>query len=474
MARAVFIVVPKGNRTYSFDKTVLERLFENDGEEDRKVVSISIAGAMRTGKSFMLNFFLRYLRAQYVRHDISNWLGREDDPLEGFAWHAGLDAVTNGIMIWSEVFLCDDHPSGEKFAIVLMDTQGFFDHKQTTFDHSAIFSLSSIMASTQIYNIMKDLNQSNLNHILQFSKEGIVNMRLDCTTPFQRLVLLIRDGANPSPAKYGLEGGENLLRHRMQGLLGSTVREFFESMECFLIRHPGLDAAESEGFDGRLSRLEPEFVKLLETFVPMILAPEKLTPKILNGQALNSGNFVSNFEFYAAFYSEGAVEGFTGLIDHNCALNALNEAVKEYRKLVDRKRKTPSKLTLALLKSYHDVAKDQSLNYYDDRVKIEPEIAALYRLRLEQEMEKIYERTVQGMAVMIGSNNFEENLVDRFNACVNDVIQKIKEFFPVIGSVLGEIWRSIPDEWKTDVGNEIKKRIVERFVRGVSEALGEI
>lgn len=48
----------------------LEQILGSDELEDRQVVVVSIAGALRQGKSFLLNFFLKYLNAQVCRNTI--------------------------------------------------------------------------------------------------------------------------------------------------------------------------------------------------------------------------------------------------------------------------------------------------------------------------------------------------------------------------------------------------------------------
>lgn len=50
-----------GDQKLVFLPERLEDILLKDGMEDREVAVISIAGAYRGGKSFLLNFFLRYL-----------------------------------------------------------------------------------------------------------------------------------------------------------------------------------------------------------------------------------------------------------------------------------------------------------------------------------------------------------------------------------------------------------------------------
>jgi Guanylate-binding protein, N-terminal domain len=54
------------NKSVTLTEGSLERLFLNPLVSDREVVLISIAGALRKGKSFLLNYMLRYLYANVI------------------------------------------------------------------------------------------------------------------------------------------------------------------------------------------------------------------------------------------------------------------------------------------------------------------------------------------------------------------------------------------------------------------------
>lgn len=64
-ARAIQIVAPV-NHTFQLKSDELKSIFEQDDIKDRHVVVVSIAGKLRQGKSFLLNFFLKYLYAQVI------------------------------------------------------------------------------------------------------------------------------------------------------------------------------------------------------------------------------------------------------------------------------------------------------------------------------------------------------------------------------------------------------------------------
>lgn len=52
------------NHEYRLQLENLKEILEQNDVKDRFIVAVSIAGAFRKGKSFLLNFFLKFLYAQ--------------------------------------------------------------------------------------------------------------------------------------------------------------------------------------------------------------------------------------------------------------------------------------------------------------------------------------------------------------------------------------------------------------------------
>lgn len=96
-------------------------------------------------------------------------MGTEQAPLDGFSWRGGSERDTTGILMWSEVFLTE-FATGEKVAIILLDTQGTWDSKSTVKECATIFALSTMISSVQIYNLSTNIQEDDLQH-LQVSRQ---------------------------------------------------------------------------------------------------------------------------------------------------------------------------------------------------------------------------------------------------------------------------------------------------------------
>lgn len=64
MPHAVEIVHTEGDHSFSLNEEALSDLMLQDEIKDRSVVIVSVAGSFRKGKSFLLDFFLRYMNSK--------------------------------------------------------------------------------------------------------------------------------------------------------------------------------------------------------------------------------------------------------------------------------------------------------------------------------------------------------------------------------------------------------------------------
>ena len=58
------VVASEDGHSFELDVEALSKVLMSERVRHKKVVVVSVAGAFRKGKSFLLDFFLRYLNAQ--------------------------------------------------------------------------------------------------------------------------------------------------------------------------------------------------------------------------------------------------------------------------------------------------------------------------------------------------------------------------------------------------------------------------
>jgi hypothetical protein len=118
---------------FTFHEDSLNHVLGKIQPSSMKVCVISVVGAFRTGKSFLLSWFLRYL------HFHSDVIGSANDGNvkwyeeskslgnDGFNWRGGSERNTTGIWMWSHPFILPSASNNdEKIAVLLVDTQGLF------------------------------------------------------------------------------------------------------------------------------------------------------------------------------------------------------------------------------------------------------------------------------------------------------------------------------------------------------------
>ncbi|KAL4710857.1 hypothetical protein ACJJTC_012949 [Scirpophaga incertulas] len=401
----VQVVTTGADHTFALDEEALSKLLLAEDVRDRAVVVLSVAGAFRKGKSFLLDFFLRYMHHKYGSGGGGEWLGEEDEPLVGFSWRGGSERDTTGILMWSEIFKAtlDD---GEKVAIILLDTQGAFDSESTVRDCATVFALSTMLSSVQIYNLSQNIQEDDLQHLQLFTEYGRLALEDSGRTPFQRLQFLVRDWSFPYEAPYGADGGHTILQRRLKvsdkqhpelQSLRKHIAACFEEVACFLMPHPGLKVATNPHFDGRLSDIEGEFKRSLQQLVPMLLAPRNLVAKRINGQPVRAKDLLHYFRCYMTIYKGNDLPEPKSMLVATAEANnltAVAEARDVYTALMEEVcGGARPYLQHQLLHAEHQRARDKALLAFHAKRKMGgDDFSRTYRDQLALDLEEHYQQ----------------------------------------------------------------------------------
>jgi len=307
--RAVQIVkIDDQSDTHKFflDEEALGEILNKDNIRDKPICIISVAGAFRKGKSFLLNFMLRYLKSGGKE----DWLTSQGEELAGFHWRGGMERDTTGILMWEEIFLVET-PDGREVAVALVDTQGSFDKNSTVRDCATIFALSLMTSSVLVYNLFNNIQEDDLQHLHYFTEYGRLALEGEDGHPFQKLQYLVRDWQFPYEYPYGAAGGAEVLQKQikveekqhpeLQALRKGLV-SCFSDMSNFLLPHPGRNVATNPHFKGDISKIDEEFLEHLQDLMKSLLHPRNLVVKAMGGKEVKAKELAQYYRSYMEIF----------------------------------------------------------------------------------------------------------------------------------------------------------------------------
>lgn len=330
------------------------------------IALVSVMGAFRTGKSFLLDLFLRYLRhekSNSMTHDsppqqetgftLPAWVTAAGNQLEGagestdgFRFKGGMDVCTEGIWVWSEPFI--RMHNGQKIVVLLMDTQGAWDSSMTKEQSASIFGLTTVLSSKQIYNVKQQIQEDkveNLGYFVSFAQMALraahVDMNIDDqeTCPFQNLTFLVRDWGHYEEGWTLEQCRKQMLEHFNNHLNPEVVTEhatvealqkMFQNIDCFCLPHPGLKIQKTT-WNGNVHDIDMNFLRFVDAFVTDVFTTN-ITPKKILGSELSTFTFSLLLRNFVKAFHEAAPSAltFTQAVTNSTVLLAKEKCMKIY------------------------------------------------------------------------------------------------------------------------------------------------
>jgi len=330
-------------------------------------------------------------------------MGSGDEPLKGFSWRAGIKRDTIGIIIWSDVFLHTIDKTGEKIAIIVMDTQGLFDKHTTPTDNSRIFVLSNLISSIQVLNLANRIQEDQLQYLqftTEFSSFALANKKETDGKPFQNLMFLIRDWNNGDDYNYGRDGGNFYLDEVMKiknnqkpelQSVRETISSCFEEITCCLLPNPGKGVSRGKNYDGSWSGMDEEFKEELQGLVEFLLLPENLIIKKINSMDISVKEMKQYIQDYLKLFQSNQIPKVSSIYEltvEGFMNNLIEKCVDDYKLTIFRNEDI---ITEENISDVHDKCKKRSLEMYDNEKKMgNSGHATTFRTKLDLEIDEYF------------------------------------------------------------------------------------
>lgn len=320
---------------------------------DRRFVIYSINGSTRTGKSFVLNYFLRYFNTDPSQ---PNWV---DTILpEEFSWRSGADRETVGINLWSEPFFVKTKDN-EEVGVLLMDCQGLFDPQTSMTQSAVIFTLSNLLSSVMIYNAMGKLDESTLQQF-KFNSDYAKSVTGEKKVDVKKLIILLRDFSQgveyhfgyhdkyhyPPPLTTEVDVTSNYFNWFMfdDKMIKSNLKirkeviDNYNEIGYFLMPSPGKEFLQSK--NPSHSYVDPIFKDYLEKFVEFTVQnPEKFVKTVGGEHESRTGTeFKAFVELWAKEFKNCIHPEVISLSESTSKLQneyAFRDCIKYYQRQVD-------------------------------------------------------------------------------------------------------------------------------------------
>ncbi|XP_077967346.1 atlastin-1-like isoform X2 [Styela clava] len=388
------------------DHDALRRILMRKEIGDRPIAIISIAGRMRSGKSFLLNFILRYLRNKGWEND--KWIDEEHSTLKfGIPFMYGTTRHTTGIRLWDEVFYVP-MDNGKEVAVLLMDTQGLYDQQTTTNNNTAFLTLSTLASSVQIFNCKETIDTQNMSY-LKTCVDFATKTATEASGSYfklQTLIFLVRDHEIDDDYKYGFKEGQKFLQKLLESTGGGdeqivirdVIKSSYEKVRCFFMPHPGL-VVRKKCFAGTNAELEADFKTYVKVFVEELIGPKNLQIKMTKGKAVTARDVLNMITACDNIFANN-LYGAEAIMEANIKAHyssAYEEAILLYDKGIKEHSRTVQIIDDIPLFKYHEQEKVKALGLYKMAEKMgngqcEVEYEEHLRLKCEQHFDTITSR----------------------------------------------------------------------------------